>query len=802
MGILWYKIWYDLWRNKLRTLLVVISISMGVFAVGTTFGMTGQLLPTMDAAHQSTSPSHVTIYPLQPVPREVIIALEKVPGVQDVEALNGIEVRYKINPGDKWRKGNILMRDDYEYQLNDIVQLKAGAWPEGDGLSIERMHSPFYGIDIGDEVIFKVGEQEQAFPITGKIRHPFVPPPSMYDMAWFFSGPQVMEKFGIPQNSFNQIKLRVDQYSPDRAREVASAVKERLAKQGIGVYATMYQDPTKHWGRAFVDGQSLVLQVLAVLSMLLSVVLVLNTLTAVITQQTNQIGILKAIGGTGFAITRIYLTVVLVYGLLSLCVALPLGALTSFSASRFLLGMYNIEFDTFSFPAQAIGFQILAAIGVPLIAALIPVSRGSTITVRQAIASYGLGGDFGSSWIDRLVEKIGRRFLSSFYAIALANTFRRKGRLLLTQLVLIIAGIMFLMVMSLSSSMKTTLDAEFGRRTHDVIMDFEDFQRVDRTSSLAETVEGVEKASMWMVVPVTILRQGQKTMDAGMGSQLQGVPVDDPMYVPLVVEGRWLQPGDGRVIVMNKQTADDENIRLGDKIRLDLGEWGHTEWQVIGLYRVFLFFGGGYSIDAIYAPRSAVYDATNKSGKASTLLVRAATHSEADVNNVVTRLEDLFKHEHIEVVRTETLPALRKTSDTAFALVISMLLALAVIIALVGGIGLMGSLWISVIERTKEIGILRSIGARSHNIIGMFVLEGLIQGALSWGLAVPLSIILTPLMSNALGQALFQSNLDYKYNFSAAAIWFLIIAAISVFAAIVPARIASKINIRQTLAYE
>ena len=58
---------------------------------------------------------------------------------------------------------------------------------------------------------------------------------------------------------------------------------------------------------------------------------------------------------------------------------------------------------------------------------------------------------------------------------------------------------------------------------------------------------------------------------------------------------------------MNKQTADDAHIRLGDTISLDLGVYGQDEWKVVGLYRVFLMFGGGFSTDAIYAPRQAVY---------------------------------------------------------------------------------------------------------------------------------------------------------------------------------------------------
>jgi putative ABC transport system permease protein len=800
--VIWHKVWYDLWHNKLRTLLVIISIAVGVFAVGVTFGLTGQMLPSMDAAHRSTQPSHVTMFTLRPVDRDTILALRKIPSVVNLEPLNSVEVRYKKYPQDSWHKGSILMRDDYANQIYDVVQLKEGVWPEEDFLGIERMHSPFYGIDIGDQVILEVGDQEKSFQITSKIRHPFVPPPSMYDQAWFFSSENIMELYGIPRGQFTQFKFSVTPYTALQARLVASAIKERLAKQGIGIAATMYQDPEKHWGRAFVDGMTLVIEILAVLSMLLSVVLVLNTLTAVITQQTNQIGIMKAIGGTSSTVLKAYLVGVFVYGLLALGVALPLGSIASFSMTRWFLGMYNIEYDLFTFSKQAVIYQAAAALVIPILAALVPVLEGARMTVRQAIASYGLGGDFGSSWIDRAIERIARQFLISYNAMAVANIFRRKGRLILTQLVLITAGVMFLMVLSLSSSLKATMDTDFARRTYDMDFYLSDLQRVDLMTDMIEDVPGVEHADMWLVAPATILHQGQRSIDAGMGSQLQGMPVNEPMYRPPIVEGRWFGPGDDRVIVMQRDTAEKENIKVGDAVILDLGEWGKDDWTVIGLYQVFMMLGGGYSVDIMYAPRPAVFEATKKEGKGTILLVRTNKHTPEAVNEAKSQIETLLKHRHIDVFQTETMPELRKIYDTSFSMVIGMLMALAILVAVVGGIGLMGSLSIGVIERTKEIGMMRALGALSRNILGMFVLEGILQGLISWIVAVPLSMVVAPKLADALALTMFQSKMDYMFNYPAALIWLAVILVISVLASLIPARNAARINVRQSLSYE
>jgi putative ABC transport system permease protein len=130
-----------------------------------------------------------------------------------------------------------------------------------------------------------------------------------------------------------------------------------------------------------------------------------------------------------------------------------------------------------------------------------------------------------------------------------------------------------------------------------------------------------------------------------------------------------------------------------------------------------------------------------------------------------------------------------------------MMLALSVIVAVVGGIALMGALSIGVIERTKEIGVLRALGARSRTILSIFVMEGILQGILSWLVAIPISFMASPIMANALGQAMFGASLDYRYNWAALGIWFGIILIISVVASILPARGATRISVRDSLAY-
>jgi putative ABC transport system permease protein len=800
MSVIWQKVWSDLWDNKVRTILAVLSIAVGVFAIGVTFGMSDQLLSGMDAAHRASIPAHFTIAVTRDVDDTLVNRLKKIDGVDDIVLGNFQAIRYKINPEDEWDTAWLISREDYEEQEYELLPLKAGEWPKGSRVGIERLSSQHFELEIGDTVYFEVNDRPKERRVNGQLRHNFVPPPAFGGPAVFFTDAEGMELFDTAKGEYNQIIVRVTPYSAELAREVASEIKDRLSKERIGVAVTIYQDPEEHWGRSFMEGINLVLQVMALVSLGASVVLVFNTLTGIITQQTNQIGILKAIGGTQSRIVKVYLAAVVVYGSLSLLIALPLGAVLAFGITQYFLNLFNIDYEQFQYSTQAFGFQFIAALAVPILAALWPVLSGTAITVREAISSYGIGGDFGSNWFDRFIDRFGQKFMSAPYAVALGNMFRRKGRLLLTQGVLILAGTMFLAVMSLSSSINLTLDNIFSKLKFDFLVSFEDDERVDRTLALAQNHPDIEYAEVWFEHGASLLKEGQRLKEAGLGAELIGIPNGSDMFRPdLLVEGRWLQPEDGPAIVIRKDTAEDNDIKIGETVILDLGELGDAEWQVVGFYQNVL--NGIGETDPIYANLDAVFKATKQYNEGTQIRIRTRYHNEPYVESVTTQLKDIYEAKSIDVSESLVIHELRSNVDSQFAIFISMLLLLAVLMGLVGGIGLMGALSISVVERTREIGVMRAIGAKSLTILGMFMMEGVLQGLISWVLVMPISFVLGKPLANALGTVLFEANLDYQYNFNAVFIWLVLILLISTFASILPARSATAISVRDSLAY-
>lgn len=802
MSVIWQKVWFDLWRHPGRTALAVLSIAAGLFAVGAIFGMLDQLLAGIDRAHQAVAPSHINLILRGVVDETQVERLKETPGVVDIEPVNMLSVRYKTAPEAEWKPGMLVMRRDYTAQTYDVLELKAGEWPQGERIGIERLSSQYFGLESGEQVIFDVRGEERAFEIASLVRHPFVQPPPFGGQAYFFTSAAGLADFGIPEGLYGQLLVQIDSYSYARAQELAGELRERLAQQSVGVVVTLYQDPEQHWGRRFVEGIDLVLQVMAVVSLVLSMVLVMNTTTALITQQTDQIGVIKALGGRRGTILRVYLAGVLVYGLLALLLALPLSLLFAYGSTRWFLNLFNIDYSVFAVSSRAIGLQVAAGLLAPLAAGLWPVWRGAAVTVREALASYGLGGDFGSTRFDRLVEGLGARFLSAPYAIALGNMFRRKARLAMTVTVLAIAGVMFLVVMSLIASTNRTLDNEMARRGYAVRIGFAGEQAAEDVLALAGETAGVAAAEMWYSRNALLLRDGERLQDsAGLGAQLIGLPAGTEMYRPLITAGRWLESDLEREVVINQETAEKNGIAVGDRVSLNLGDLGQAEWTVVGTYKAV--YGNGFVVEPFYAPLAAVLEATGRPGQGTQLLLQAGSSDLAGARRVADELQTRFEREGMKVDLFTTSISLeeRDFADNQFASVTSVLLNLAMLVATVGGIGLMGALSIGVVERTREIGVMRAIGARSRAIMGLYIMEGIFQGLLSWLLALPVAFVVARPLARLLGQAMLDIDLDFAFHYPSVGVWLVVVLLIAVLASLTPARRAAQISVRENLVY-
>lgn len=144
----------------------------------------------------------------------------------------------------------------------------------------------------------------------------------------------------------------------------------------------------------------------------------------------------------------------------------------------------------------------------------------------------------------------------------------------------------------------------------------------------------------------------------------------------------------------------------------------------------------------------------------------------------------------------------RKAVENHLLIIATFLIIMSVLVVLVGGLGLATTISINVLERTREIGIMRAIGASTHSLTGIIVTEGMIIGVLSWFISMALSWPLSRFVSYYFGMIFFEAPLEFAASISGFVIWLVIVILFAALASFYPSWKASQMPVRNALSYE
>jgi len=794
MSIVWRKVWRDLWGNKFRTLLVVLSTALGVFALGFVYGASGALTARMTESHKASVFPHITLY-TDLFERDVVDAVLHEPGVADAEGERVASIRWKLEGETDWRDGYVTAREDYEALHINMIDLLGGTWPTGRELTVERLSSRYFHVPLDTPVVVEFGRTERRLPVGGVVRAPQVFPPQWGGDATFFATQETVAWLTDEEQRFNRLNVLLEPFAEhvpfeEGAEEIAEGIEDRLERMGVYVGGYEITDPEVHWAQETIDSILLILKVLGALSLGLSGFLIVNMMNATVAQQVWQIGVMKVVGATGGRVVRVYLVMALAYGLLSFFLAVLPGAVAAHLLAGWLLGLLNIVDNPFRVMPTAVGIQVAVGLVVPLLAALVPVIGGARITPHQAISNYGLGAGFGSNWLDRLIGRVRR--LPRPLALSLRNTFRRKARIALTLLTLVLGGVMFIVVMSVGASMSNTIEVLISDFGFDVLVVFDRTHRAARLAEVSESVPGVTRAEVWDVRGATLGLDGGEEIQG----QLWGVPNNSQMFTPRITSGRPLLPEDDRAILLNSKIAVDEDIRVGDTVTLTV-EGEELTWTVVGL----ILNVNNQQRDN-FVPFDTLAREIGNANRGAFVMMATEEHDFETHEELIRDLRAAYDAHRLKPVFFQSGGELRKQTQSQFDIITYLMLAMAVLAAVVGSVGLMSTMSINVVERAREIGVMRAVGATSAAILGVFVTEGVMVGVLSWLLAAPLSYPGARVFSNLIGSTLFEMPLDFDYPISGVVLWLMIVVVLSALASLWPALRATQISVRESLAYE
>jgi len=793
----WRKVLADLWANKIRTILVVLSIGVGVFAVGMVSSSFLILLHDMDADYQSTNPYGAIIYS-EPFGDDLIATLDDVPGVGEVEGRSSTSARVLDEQGNKTPIAVFAIPDVDQMKISRIRPNVAGEelHLNRHEILIERSGLAAVQVKPGDTIHLELYDGRiRELRVSGIVSDVSFPSYAFSGQIFAFVNVETMAWLGgLPE--FNQLYLTVEENKKDEQHvtAVANAVADKIEKGGRQVYQTFVYQPGRHFASDITSTLGVMMSFLGGLAVLLSVFLVTSTISALLGQHIRQIGMMKAVGARTDQVMGMYLVLVLAFGVLALLFAGPLGALVGYGVSVGVSQFLNFNIGPFRIPWITVVLDILVALVIPLLAAVVPIRRGARITIREALSSYGLSaGGFGKGFFDRMLERV--QHLPRPLLISLRNTFRRKGRLVMTLSTLTLAGAIFIGVFNVRASFYQAIDKTLGYFLSDVTVDFNRYYRIQRVNQIAESVPGVVQAEGWGGSMASVLSEDQKSETE---VYIFAPPAESTLIQPVITSGRWLLPDDkNAVVVGNHFLTARSDVRTGDTIWMDI-DGKEYPFEVVGVYQIV----GNVVPPIIYVNYEYLTQLQNQVDQILNLRVVTEPQDAATQTRVKEDLEIVFSEAGISVggmtTGAENMDQQRVTIDV----LIYFLLIMAVLIALVGGLGLMGTMSMNVMERTREIGVMRSIGAKDNAILIMVVVEGTLIGLISWVLGAILALPISWLLDYVVGNAFVTTALGFVVSLDGFVIWLIGVMVISAVASWIPARNAVRLTVRDVLAYE
>lgn len=786
------KSWRDLGRRRARAVLTAATIALAVAGAGM-LAVPSLIDRTMQAEVHDSSLYDVTLKVRDLAFDDAMAAgLAAIPNVRAVGSRVSFATRALV--GDRRIAATVWGVDDFTQQAIDVVRVTSGEVPgSAQALSDDgNAKAVDVGLRAGDAVTVVAADKTTvSLTVSGRARSlafwqgPWDHPKQLYLYATAVTVRALSGVTGV-----NTLVLRLDDTSRTAVDATVTRVQTWLTTTvGAGALVDLPLTRTQgDWpGRTFAHQMTSFVYVLAGLALLTAMFLIANTMNTLMAEQTSEIGVMKAIGGRQGQIAGVFVRGALYLALFGAAIGVPLGILLASAIAGFVTGSVLGVPGRFAVSVPVMVFSVAFAVVLTVGASLPALRRALRIPVREALQSRGGAVTFGLSPIDRAV--VHSRWLPRAARLGVRNLARNKRRAAATTVQIALAVATALGFLNMAISFNRSLNHTYASIAWDAsVFGPAGAPRLD--AGAVDIVSGVAGVERVEPVLANRLELGARTVAVyGLGATA--------LYEPALRAGRWFTADEAAgamaVAVIGPNVSREDHLQPGDTATVRTAG-GEVTVRIVGVDDSQRDDGRAFYVPLAWLQRQTGWgDATNL------LWMTMSDRSHVGIDRTTNAVEDALVAGGYRIA-AEKLYALKAENKSANDAILNMINVVGGVVVAIGMVGLVNAITMNVIERTREIGVLRCVGARARDIRRAFAAESVVQAAVGWVFGLPLGLALSWGLSRL---TLIIMELQIATVFDAATAALVLVATVGLAALVVigPVRRATHINPGDALRY-
>lgn len=588
------KSFRDLTQKKGRTIFTILTIAIGVAGMGLF-----AVMPLVDRAVLDEI-DEANIYNVQVNVDDANLSSKNVKELGEIDNVDSFEARTiyftRIYVGDRRDDAVLVGIADFSDQRVDVVVKDSGVWPDLNQVLTDSNNADNGVFSNGTgKSVRAIGSDgsEIDLPIVGT-GHGIVYSTATGDgVAVFYASVDTVRELGN-LTGFNVLAFRLDESDETSSDRTIEEIRDYLTNENeenmetpVVAFSNLPEVREEGtWpGEEMMSGVMSLFSVITIIALLCSVFLISNTMNTIVSEQTQDIASMKAIGGTGPQVMRSYLTTSFVMGSTGALIGGVGGLIITHLFVSFLGGMLTIT-TTFSIHPPTLVISILAGIGVTVLASIPSLRRALKFTVREGLESHGITSTYGTSRLDKVLMRA--PYLPRTIQMGMRSIGRKKGRSISTLLQVALAVGALLGILAVNYSLAIAVEKEYGKFTADIMVTGQGGGAKPLTEDMAEfftTNENLTgRISLAEPFILTDMQSSEENQIFGLGLKYDTQVFN---YEKNMVEGRWFTADDDRpdapaTVVITEVLVNKESIVVGDFVTF-MTATGPQNLEVIGV---------------------------------------------------------------------------------------------------------------------------------------------------------------------------------------------------------------------------